>query len=74
MMTFFTFFFSGPGWGWRVLALMCLLNVVIEIIPRIINTILDYRLKKYKIEMEWIDDDKKNTNDGTPATIDDVRS
>ena len=78
MMTFFEFFFSGPGWGWKVFALICFTSLFVELIPRTTNAILDYKLKKYQLELEWLDKNNDNdtndtNNEDTPATVDDVR-
>ena len=48
MMTFFEFFFSGPGWGWKAFALICFTSLFVELIPRTTNAILNYKLKKLK--------------------------
>ena len=77
-MTFFEFFFSGPGWGWKAFALICFTSLFVELIPRTTNAILNYKLKKYQLELEWLDKGRNNVEPdeevGTPATKDDVRS
>lgn len=70
-MGFFEFFFSGPGWGWKVLALMCFTSIFVELIPRIIKIILDYKTEKFKIEIKGCT--TQNLKNGTPATKEDVR-
>lgn len=70
-MEFFEFFFSGPGWGWKVFALMCFISIFVELIPRIIKIILDYKTEKFKIKIEK--HTTRNLKNGTPATKEDVR-
>lgn len=70
-MEFFEFFFSGPGWGWKVVALMCFTSIFVELIPKIIKVILDYKTEKFKIEIK--ESTKKYLENGTPATKEDVR-
>lgn len=73
-MGFFEFFFSGPGWGWKVFALICFTSLFVELIPRTTNAILDYKLKKYQLELDWLEKEKTDIEEvGTPATKDDVR-
>ena len=78
-MEFFEFFFSGPGWGWKVFALICFTSVVFDGISRIINAFLNHNRDKYTYK-EIIDKvlnrnktDSNNDSEGTPATKDDVR-
>lgn len=77
-MEFFDFFFSGPGWGWKVFGLMCLISVFGELILKGVNVVLKHKTDKFRIEIEnaMMQVGKKNTKDveGTPATKDDVRS
>ena len=77
-MEFFEFFFSGPGWGWKVFALICLLSVFGELILKCVNVVLKHKTDKFRIEIEnaMKHVGNKNTKDveGTPATVDDVRS
>jgi hypothetical protein len=77
-MEFFEFFFSGPGWGWKVFGLMCLISVFGELILKGVNVVLKQKTDKFRIEIEnaMMQVGKKNTEDveGTPATKDDVRS
>lgn len=77
-MEFFEFFFSGPNWGWKVFALMCLISVFGDLIIKCVEIAFEHKTNKFKIEIE---NAMKNTNDkntsnddGTPATIDDVRN
>ena len=75
MMVFFEFFFSGPGWGWRLVGLIFLISIVIEFVPRVMKTVYDYKLERFKIELnEAAKILDKSEDEGTPATIDDVRS
>lgn len=73
MMEFFEFFFSGPGWGWKVVGLILLLNVVGHYTVSLVETYLTYRLGvKLGIDYtESLDEDNEDTNTG--ATIDDCR-
>ena len=79
-MEFFEFFFSGPGWGWKVFALICLISVFCDLIIKSINMVLNHKIKKFEIEIAELAESLKHKNDnkdndeGTPATIDDVRS
>lgn len=77
-MEFFEFFFSGPGWGWKIFALICLISVFGEVILKGVNIVLEHKTNKFKIEIEnaMKNIGKKNTknDEGTPATKDDVRS
>ena len=76
-MEFFEFFFSGPGWGWKVFALICLISVIGDVIIKSINMVLDHNIKKFEIEMRELlkyENDNKDDDAGTPASADDVRS
>lgn len=74
MMEFFEFFFSSPGWGWKLVGLIWLVSVFGEVVVKIINAILDYKVKKFKTEIvaaaQSLDSEDKNSS----ATVDDVRS
>ena len=74
MAEFFEFFFSGPGWGWKLVGLIWLISVFGEVVVKIINAILDYKVKKFKAEIiaaaQSLDSEDKNSS----ATADDVRS
>lgn len=76
-MEFFEFFFSGPGWGWKVFALICLISVFGEVILKGVNVVLKHKTEKFRIEIEnaMKQVGKKNTENDecTPATKDDVR-
>jgi hypothetical protein len=76
-MGFFEFFFSGPGWGWKVFALICLISVFGEVILKGINIVLEHKTNKFKIEIEntMKNIGNKNTKneESTPATKEDVR-
>ena len=78
MMTFFEFFFSGPGWGWKVFALICVISVFCEAILKGIGVVLEHKTNKFRIEIEnamkHVSKKNTETDKGTPATIDDVRS
>lgn len=74
MTEFLEFFFSGPGWGWKLVGLIWLISVFGEVVVKIINAILDYKVKKFKTEIiaasQSLDSEDKNSS----ATVDDVRS
>ena len=72
-MEFFEFFFSGPGWGWKVFGLVILLNVVGHYTVSLIDTYFTYRLGvKLGVDYtELSDEDDEDTDTG--ATIDDCR-
>ena len=70
-MSFFELFFTGPGWGWRLFGLICLVSVVIEIVPKTIDAILQYKTNKYKLEIGAA---VKTLGETKGATKDDVRS
>ena len=70
-MEFFEFFFSGPGWGWKVFALICLLTPVFNFLTNVVEQIFDYRLNKFKVAAA--EAAKRKAEEGTPATADDVR-
>lgn len=76
-MGFFEFFFSGPGWGWKVFALICLLSVFCDAILKGISVVLEHKTNKFRIEIEnamkHIGNKNTKNDEGTPATIDDVR-
>ena len=76
-MAFFEFFFSGPGWGWKVLALICFTSLFTDMVSEIVKSVLDYKNEKFKIELNThymhLKQSDNNTDDGQPATIDDVR-
>lgn len=76
-MGFFEFFFSGPGWGWKVFALICVISVFFEAILKGIGVVLEHKTNKFRIEIEnamkHVGNKKTDKDSGTPATIDDVR-
>ena len=77
-MEFFEFFFSGPGWGWKVFALICFTSVTFDGVSSIINAFLNHNRDKYTYK-EIIDKvlNKNKTNnddsDESAATKEDVR-
>lgn len=76
-MEFFEFFFSGPGWGWKVFGLICLISVFGDVIIKSVNMVLNHKIKKFEIEIANSlkhRNDNKDNDKGTPATVDDVRS
>jgi hypothetical protein len=78
-MEFFEFFFSGPGWGWKVFALICFTSVICEAICRLVNIVFEYKIKKCKEEIKTTVESISKCSgtcdvEGTPATKDDVRS
>lgn len=75
MMEFFEFFFSGPGWGWKVVALIFLISPIFDFLAKAVKQIFDYKLNKFRIVAEEAAKRKaENKDEGTPATADDVRS
>ena len=68
-MEFFEFFFSGPGWGWKVLGLIFVISAIGEAISLVIKSYFESRLKIVKKEL--LEEIKKLENN--KATIDDVR-
>ena len=68
MMEFFEFFFREPGWFWRFLCLLILL----ETIGNFISSIIDAGMKCH-IEASRSDSIDEQEKDDS-ATIDDVRS
>lgn len=68
-MEFFEFFFSGPGWGWKVLGLIFIISTIGEAISLVIKSYFESRLKIVKKEI--LEEVKKLENN--KATIDDVR-
>lgn len=71
-MEFFEFFFSGPGWGWKVFALILFISPMFNFLSKVVEKICDYKLNKFRIVAEEAAKLKKET--GNPATVDDVRS
>jgi hypothetical protein len=73
MMEFFEFFFSGPGWGWKVFGLVVMLNVVGHYTVSLVEQYLTYRLSvKLGIDLvDLLEEEDEDTDTG--ATIDDCR-
>lgn len=67
-MEFFEFFFSGPGWGWRFLALLFFGSLVVSIC-RAIFPIFTFT-KNYHLDN--VEENKEDEDH--PATKDDVRT
>lgn len=77
MMQFFEFFFAGPGWGWKALGLILLVNVVFNGIAEVIKAINERTLNRELVDfvLEKCDRDSAEGVWGEkPATKDDVRS
>ena len=70
MMEFFEFFFSGPGWVWKLLGLFFLIEAIGSIIIGTVKVTCNYRLKKWLAD---IDAENDNDDKDTSATADDVR-
>ena len=71
-MGFFEFFFSGPGWGWKVFALAILINLLTNGIALIVKAVFE---GKSKFILAQIKGHMDNLNDdSSPVTKDDVRS
>ena len=51
-MGFFEFFFSGPGWGWKVFALIWLTNVVLNGIASIVKAVYEGKTAKIMEEIK----------------------
>ena len=74
MMEFFEFFFSGPGWGWKVFALIFLISAVGEIVCKMIKFYFNYRVEKFKVEIIGaLQEMDPEIDDDQSATIDDCR-
>lgn len=71
-MGFFEFFFTGPGWGWKVFALAILINLIMNGIASIVKAVFDGKSKFILTQIKGHMDNL--SNDCTPATKDDVRS
>lgn len=71
-MEFFEFFFSGPGWGWKVFALIWFTNIVFSGIAEVIKAIFEGKTKKILAEIKSLTMDEKSKED-TKATKDDFR-
>lgn len=72
IMEFFEFFFSGPGWGWKAIALILFINVIFEGITNIIHAIFEGKIKQIRAKMKTNIDNEDSTKD-TEATVDDFR-
>ena len=69
MMEFFEFFFSGPGWGWKLVGLVALISVIGHYTVALLDTYLTYRLGvKLGIDYTEVLDEEDHS-----ATADDVR-
>lgn len=71
-MEFFEFFFSGPGWGWKALALIWFTNVIFSGVAEVIKAIFEGKTKKILAEIKSLTMDEKPKED-TKATKDDFR-
>ena len=71
-MEFFEFFFSGPGWGWKAIALIWFTNVIFSGIAEVIKAIFEGKTKKILAEIKSLTMDEKSKED-TKATKDDFR-
>lgn len=71
-MGFFEFFFSGPGWGWKVFALIWLTNVILNGIASIVKAVYEGKTAKIVEEIKVLT--KKDKEEGSSAaTKDDFR-
>ena len=70
-MGFFEFFFTGPGWGWKVFALALLINVLSGGVASVIKAIFEGKSKFILAQIKGHMDNLNN--DCPPATKDDVR-
>ena len=71
-MEFFEFFFSGPGWGWKVFALIWFTNVFFSGVAEVVKAIFEGKTKKILAEIKSLTMDEKSKED-TKATKDDFR-
>ena len=71
-MEFFEFFFSGPNWGWKVFALICLTNVILNGIAVIIKSIYEGKTVKIVEEIKTLTEKDKDENNSA-ITKDDFR-
>lgn len=75
-MEFFEFFFSGPGWVFKFIALCLITAIIGDIINNIFDTCFSYIVTKKIIDenKDIITDEKHDKDENRKATIDDVRS
>lgn len=71
-MEFFEFFFSGPGWGWKAVALIWFTEVIFSGIAEVIKAIFEGKAKKILAEIKSITMDEKSKED-VKVTKDDFR-
>lgn len=48
MMDFFSFFFTGEGWGWRLMGLLFLIGVISNFVPS--NITINHNIKEKEEE------------------------
>ena len=68
-MEFFEFFFTGEGWGWKLIGLTVLISIVGHYIVELLDVYLTYRLG---VKL-GIDFNELTKDDDSSATIDDCR-
>ena len=71
-MEFFEFFFSGPGWGWKVFALIWFTNVFFSGIAEVVKAIFEGKTKKILAGTKTLTSNDNEKID-TKATKDDFR-
>ena len=71
-MGFFEFFFSGPGWGWKVFALIWLTNVILNGIAAIVKAVYEGKIAKIVEEIKVLTK-KDKEEESSAATKDDFR-
>lgn len=71
-MGFFEFFFSGPGWGWKVFALIWLTNVILNGIASIVKAVYEGKTAKIMEEIKMLTKKDKEEK-SSAATKDDFR-
>lgn len=71
-MEFFEFFFSGPGWIWKVFTLAIIINILVHGIALIVRAVFD---GKSRVIQTQIKDMMNNLNKNSPPTTkDDVET
>lgn len=72
LIEFFEFFFSGPGWGWKVFALILLTNGIFNGIAAIVKAIYEGKTAKIVEEIKVLTEEDKEEK-SSAATKDDFR-
>lgn len=74
-MVFFEFFFSGPGWGWKLFGLIVLITVIGDVINKAIESYFDYKVEIFRADLaSYLVDDTTDTEEtDNNATLDDFK-